>query len=338
MDGFLTLTAEDRRLALEQAESRLRLPAASIEKDFWVCFTLRELFSLPDWKDNLTFKGGTSLSKAWGLIERFSEDIDLVIDRGFLGMDESSDPATAKGNVRRRRLESIRERARERVRGNLMPALETAFQERLPVEMTWRLEPDPEASEEPTILFHYPAVLAGTEYLRSVVKIELGARSDTEPLETPEIGPDIGRIFPEAVGPSRFPVRAVAARRTFLEKALLLHEEALRSKDKPLKPRLSRHYYDVSRLIERGIADQALADPYLFKSVVRHRSIYFRQTWVDYEALTTETLDLLPSDVSLSSWEADYAQMKEAMFYGEPPSFDQILTNIGRFQDRLRAR
>jgi hypothetical protein len=296
LDRFLTLTAADRRLALEQAESHLRLPAASIEKDFWVCFTLRELFSLPDWKDNLTFKGGTSLSKAWGLIERFSEDIDLVIDRGFLGIDESSDPATSEGkNERKRRLESIRDRARKRVRDNLMPALETAFQERLPAEMIWRLEPDPDASEEPTLLFHYPAIVAGTGYLRSVVKIELGARSDTEPLETPEIGPDIGQIFPEAVGPSRFSVRAVAARRTFLEKALLLHEEALRTNGKPLKARLSRHYYDVSRLIERGIADQALADPDLFESVVRHRSIYFRQTWVDYEALTTATLTLLPS-------------------------------------------
>lgn len=347
MDPFLQLPAQDRALAFQQAEAQLRLPAASIEKDFWVCFTLRALFSLSAWQDNLTFKGGTSLSKGWNLIQRFSEDIDLVIDRPFLGINDETAPETApSGKQRRKRLDILMERAREAIHDRLLPALQRSLDERIPAEAgDWTLLVDPDVEDQQTLLFQYPSVLdAGkastSAYIRPVVRIELGARSDTEPLDNPEIEPDVAKVFPDAVGPSRFRIRAVSPKRTFVEKAMLLHEHACRATPRPPGPRLSRHYYDLYRLIEAGVAIEALAEPDLFKSVVEHREIFFGVGLMadyGYAGLTPEKLHLLPNEEHLPQWRADYAQMRESMFYGESPDFDEIMRVVGRFGNSLQA-
>jgi predicted nucleotidyltransferase component of viral defense system len=133
LDQFLSLSTADRALAFQQAEARLTLPAASIEKDFWVSFTLRALFSLPNWRDNLTFKGGTSLSKAWNLIQRFSEDIDLVIDRPFLGIEADAAPETAPSKKQqRKRVEGVKLRARTAIQDQLLPTLKRNFATNIP--------------------------------------------------------------------------------------------------------------------------------------------------------------------------------------------------------------
>lgn len=143
MDAFLTLSADDQRAACQEAEARMRLRAASIEKDFWVCWTLRELFALPEWGAHLTFKGGTSLSKAWQLIDRFSEDIDVVIDRDFLGFggEHSPDKATSR-KQQRLALDALRKTAQDRIRESLQPALHARITEKLPAGVAWQLEPD----------------------------------------------------------------------------------------------------------------------------------------------------------------------------------------------------
>src|ERR1035441_7977279 len=132
MDTFLKLSQDDQRLYCEQAQAKLGLPAASIEKDFWVCWILRELFNLPKWGEHLSFKGGTSLSKAWKMIERFSEDIDVVIDREFLGFG---------GTLSKNRKDKIRKVCSERIHQELFPALDARFREILPPEVQWSLRP-----------------------------------------------------------------------------------------------------------------------------------------------------------------------------------------------------
>jgi hypothetical protein len=347
LDQFLTLSAADRAIAFQQAEARLRLPAASIEKDFWVCFTLRALFSLPDWQDHLTFKGGTSLSKAWDLIQRFSEDIDLVIDRPFLGIEGDAAPENApSAKQRRKRVEGVKEQARAAIQERLLPTLEQHLATVIPPVIDWKLVADPDDPDRQTLLFHYPGVLQPKEaslspYVRPVVRVELGARSDTEPLEYCEIEPDIARVFPAAVGPGRFTVRVVSPKRTFIEKAMLLHEQACRKTPKPPRARLSRHYYDVYCLIGAGIADAALTTEGLFATVVRHRAIYFPESLHDdhgYDGLTPAGLRLRPASAFLSDWRADYQKMRESMFYGPSPDFEEVLREVGRFEDGLRGR
>ncbi|AUB80618.1 nucleotidyl transferase AbiEii/AbiGii toxin family protein [Candidatus Thiodictyon syntrophicum] len=261
MERLFTLSTSDRLTAFREAEARLKLPAASIEKDFWVCWTLRVLFELPEWSSHLTFKGGTSLSKAWQLIERFSEDIDLVIDRDYLGF--GGDHAPEKGpskKQKKKRFDDLKHACQMAISESLQPALQNRFAEAIPADMQWRLLSDSDDNDAQTILFFYPTATETDPYIKPQVKIELGARSDTEPVESPEISPYLANAFPELFGPSRFQVRTVAARRTFWEKAMLLHEETYRPADKTRGQRLSRHYYDLWCLIRKGIADKAVAD------------------------------------------------------------------------------
>jgi hypothetical protein len=328
MDAFLRLPADRRRLLCEEGQQRLGLTPASMEKDFWVCWTLRELFGLPQWGEHLTFKGGTSLSKGWRLISRFSEDIDVVIDREYLGF--SGDTLSKKQQKR-----LIKECSR-RIEADLGPSLENRFREMLPDGMDWRLTPA-DAEEDPdrqTLLFHYPSVFAGSvAYVRPVVKIELGARSETEPVENPIIQPYLAEAFPDLLTESVFALKTLAAERTFWEKAMLLHEESFRPADKPRRARLSRHYYDLWCLIRKGIAAQATTDPELFSRVARHRQIFFRVSWVNYDTLRKGTLRLMPSPEHLSYWKRDYEAMRMEMFFEEPPHFDEIMAIIKQFEE-----
>ncbi len=183
MDDFLKMSPKDRRLACLQVEERMHLQAASVEKDFWICWTLRELFALPGIGPHLTFKGGTSLSKAWKLIERFSEDIDLIVDKQTLGFagDASPDQAPSK-KQRKLRLEALMEACRCWVQEILQPALAGRIRATLG-PTGWKLEVDPNMADDQCLLFHYPGDFDPAEagYVRPVVKIELGARSDDWP-------------------------------------------------------------------------------------------------------------------------------------------------------------
>jgi hypothetical protein len=328
MNEFLRLPAERRRLLCEEGQQRLGLTPASIEKDFWVCWTLRELFGLPQWGKHLTFKGGTSLSKGWRLISRFSEDIDVVIDREHLGFGGD----TLSGKQQKRLVKECSRRIRE----ELGPSLESRLRETLPDIMDWRLKPA-DAEEDPdqqTLLFHYPSVFTdNVGYVRPVVKIEMGARSETEPVENPIIKPYLAEAFPDLLGKSAFVLKTVAAERTFWEKAMLLHEEGFRPTDKPRRTRLSRHYYDLWCLIRKGIAAQATTDPELFNRVARHRQIFFKIRWVNYNTLRKGTLSLLPPLAQLNDWRRDYEAMRKEMFFDEPPSFDEVLAVIRQFEE-----
>jgi hypothetical protein len=312
---FAQLPPDQRRRLCNEAQAKFGLHAVSVEKDFWVCWTLHELFQLPEWGTHLTFKGGTSLAKAWKLIERFSEDIDVVIDRDFLGFGGDRGPEHAPSKKQQRlRLDALKAECQQLIRHSLHLALAARFKSLLPADAVWRLEEDPADPDGQSLSFFYPAVIETAAYVQPVVKIELGARSDTEPSETPQIQSYLAEAFPQILGPDTFPVRTVAPRRTFWEKAMLLHEETFRPADKPRKVRLARHYYDLWCLINKGVAAQALADPGLFKRVAAHREIFFRWSWVDYTTLHPGSLRLVPPDDQLALWRQDYQTMRGEMF------------------------
>lgn len=341
MEPYLQLSPERRREFCAQAQLRLGLPAASIEKDFWVCWTLRELFALPEWGANLTFKGGTSLSKGWKLIERLSEDIDIVVDRAFLGFGGDASPEAAPSKTQRRaRLDALKSACQARIHAGLLPALQDRMRHTLPAGNRWDLvsaTPD-EDPDRQTLLFHYPESLAATaSYLRPVVKIEMGARSDTEPSASPRIRPYLAEAFPGTFEPSEFAVHALLPERTFWEKAMLLHEETYRPASKARKVRLARHYYDLWCLIQKGIAARATQDLELFTRTAAHREIYFNWSWMDYSTLRKGTLRIIPLATQMSEWQRDYAAMGEEMFLGEVPSFDEIMHVVGDFEKSFNA-
>ncbi len=251
MHRILKLPSSDRMALFDETNRRTGLSQRSLEKDLWVCWTLRELFSLPGVGEHLFFKGGTSLSKAWGLIDRFSEDIDMVVDRAYLGFGGSQGPEhAASGNNLRSRLDDLRAVCRKCIAKEINPPLAESLRALSP-EGSWNLESDAADVDGQTLLLHYPSEYSEDEYMRSTVKIELGARSDVVPFETPGIRPYVAEAFPELPGSESFAIRAVSPRRTFWEKAMLLHEETYRPEGKPRKIRLARHYYDLWCLSKR---------------------------------------------------------------------------------------
>ena len=340
MQAFLALPREDQKLAIEQTGARNGWVASSVEKDFWVCWTLERLFALPELKGHLTFKGGTSLSKVWGLIDRFSEDIDLTIGRDALGFGGENSPELApSAKQQAKRLKALREACGTFVRHTLMPTLNGHLITRLGAT-GWQLTLDAEDPDCQTLNYFYPTHFGGeaARYVRPIVKIEFGARSDPWPAHERSVHPVIAEVFPQLFTQLKTIVHALAPERTFWEKAMLLHEETYRPADKQRRPRMARHYYDLYRLIQSGIAAKALEDRDLFNNVLAHRSVFFAQSWIDYRAMAPETLRLLPLSDQEQSWRQDYLAMQVEMFTEAPPDFDAVLDFVGQFEEAMRYR
>jgi len=318
----------------------LGLPPHSIEKDYWVSIILNALFSIPELKTRLTFKGGTSLAKVFHLVKRFSEDVDLVVERGSLGFSGGRDPEAASTKSARKRLS---EQLKAACADHVSIVIEPALKERLlamSVPKPIELAIDDADRDRQTLLVQYPTVLKSTSqlYVPPRVKLELGARSGDEPVLLGEIKSFVEEAFPDLSSGPPARIRTLDPRRTLLEKCLLLHEEHHRPKEKASKMRLARHLYDASCLIQSGIGREAVRDTDLFSRVLRNREAMFGYSWMDYSTLRLDTLDLIPPGDTLASWRNDYEELAREMIYGEPPSFDEMIDKLRQFEHSLKSR
>jgi predicted nucleotidyltransferase component of viral defense system len=340
MDEFAKSKPADRRILFEAAAAPLNIAAALVEKDFWVCWTLKELFRLPIIGSHLIFKGGTSLSKVFKAIERFSEDIDISIDREFLGFGGANDPEAGTGNKdRQRRIDALKSACQQKIAGELLPALKSAVRAKLGRGEQWALRQDDDDPDQQTLLFEYPTVFpqATSQYIRRAVKIEMGARSDHWPSETKFVTAFVAERFPQAFGEPSCAVKVLSAERTFWEKATILHAEFHRPVEKPIPERFSRHYYDFSKLIRKGVADDAAKQLDLLERVAKHKGLFFRSSWAKHETAAKGTLRLAPQDYRIQPLREDYAIMRE-MFFGEPPTFDEILETIRVWERKFNRK
>ena len=332
-DRYLSLAPRERLELLDAASRQSGLAQAILEKDYWVCKKLDVLFALPELGSHLVFKGGTSLSKVYGLIDRFSEDVDISFHREFLGFGEELDPEAAAGKEQSRRIEALQQACRDCIRENLLPRLREAIAALLGGTEDWSLEIDPLDAQ--TLLFHFPqAGGPGLAYIVPSVRIELGARSDHWPSEEREIRSYLG----EAVGPTigKATVRSLAAERTFWEKATLLHAEVHRPKDKLMPARYARHYHDMARLAESPVAARALADVALRERVVAHKMVYFRAGWARYDLARPASFRLIPPDSRIAALKSDHQAMIP-MFFNPPPPIDEVLDTIADLETRIRS-
>lgn len=231
---------------------------------------------------------------------------------------------------------ALKEASQDCVVNKIAPQLEATVEQDLPIEMQWSIDPDTDDVDQQTLLFTYPTAFPDhPDYLRQVVKIEMGARSDTEPSQKVKIEPIISTTFPDQFPDSRFPVMVVMPIRTFWEKAMLLHEETFRQTDKKRKQGMARHYYDLYRLISMGIAEEAASNIDLFHRIAEHRATYFRYTWVDYSTLKQGSLRLIPPEEQFIGWRRDYDAMQNEMFYGDVPEFSEVMETVKQFQDKF---
>jgi Nucleotidyl transferase AbiEii toxin, Type IV TA system len=336
MNRFLTLPDSEKSAVFRAVGESMGIPAGYVEKDFWVCWMLETLFTSPDLSPHLVFRGGTSLSKAYQAINRFSEDIDLSISRDWLGITSETDPALAENTSQaQQRQKQLRQLTREKLTSTVIPVIEKALAD-APFDSsiaTITAEGDSEpfdTSRDPyCIYFTYPSLtgVMPAGYISARVKLEFSARAEGVPEESRSVQSFAAQHYPAAFSSLAIPVTTVASRRTFWEKAFIIHEANIAPLEKKPQPRLARHYYDLYQLIIANLADR---DEALFLTVREHRKHYFRQTWVDYESITPEKLIITPPTHLLGIWEKDYKEMA-TMIYGIYPDLSEVIKKVSEF-------
>lgn len=333
MINFISLTSEEKKLYFEQTAISMNVAPIIIEKDFWVCFTLHKLFSLPDIGENLIFKGGTSLSKVYNVIHRFSEDIDISIDRKSL-IEKNYDPEDENigTNERQRRLAKLKISCQKKINNEILPLLNESISKNIKQENNWTLEKDESDPDDQTILFKYPSSLINIKdgYVKPAVKIEMGARSDHWPSEKQEVTSYVAQKYPEPFKKPHAKVKVLSAERTFWEKATLLHAEYHRKIDKSMPSRLSRHYYDLAMLIKTEID----TDEELLKKVAEHKNIFFKSARAKYDEAKKGSLHISPNPERLKELESDYRKMQE-MFFIKPPDFSEIIGILSTWENKF---
>lgn len=327
---YTNLSIEQQLQILTQASNVSGQDAQNIEKDWWVTQVLRVLFSLP-YAEHMSFKGGTSLSKAWNLIDRFSEDIDIAISREYLGYAGELSRTQVSDKLRRAACSFVRETLQNDVREGLIAQGIASDLFSVRVNITSVTTVDPEV-----IYVDYHSSLPQSEYIAHTVKIEVSGRSMHEPLQDVMLQSYIDQYLPQSkVAMPAFPVHVVVPERTFLEKIMLLHEEFAKPTTDVRTERMSRHIYDIERMMRTDIMEHALTDEQLYRSVVEHRRKFIGLKGFDYDTLYPKTLSLkIPSDV-LSLWRQDYDKMRQSMIYGESLSFDELIARIQELNKRI---
>ena len=305
MRKIAKITENDRKALFHNTAAKMGMTDAIIEKDFWVCYMLDYLFHRSQWKDNIAFKGGTSLSKAYGLIERFSEDIDLILDWRVLGygIDE---PWENRSNTK---------------------------QDIFNKEANTRAEVYIDDSDPQTVKIAYPNSFSDTSILQEI-RLEIGALAAWTPVKNASITPYAAEQYARLFEQPSTEVLTVLPERTFWEKVTILHREAFRPEDRPFPSRYSRHYYDLYKMMQTPVKDNALSNNDLLERVVKFKDKFYRCPWARYDLAKRGTMKLLPPDYNMAKLRSDYEHMQN-MLFGNKPSFDEIMNAMAQLEEEI---
>lgn len=335
MNGIARMPAEERAEVFAETADRKQLAEALIEKDFWVCWMLQQLFSTDALAGRLLLKGGTSLSKIFHAINRFSEDIDLAVDYVALGFAGDKDPRrediskTKRANI----LTEMMAACQLYIGGELLTALRARCEEILGAREAWGLGI---STKDPnTIEFRYPAASTkNLDYVTPQVVLELGTHAEFVPHDRFTIRSFVAEEFPNLVPEGDVEVMVLLAKRTFWEKATILHAQFHRSPESPIPDRYSRHYYDVAMLAKGPIRAEALGDMDLLAQVVRHKETFYPSGWAHYNEARPGTFRLVPPEARITGLARDYRSMG-GMIFGEPPAFDDIMATLRALEEEI---
>jgi predicted nucleotidyltransferase component of viral defense system len=314
---WLTLSKDRRIKILNQTTELTGLPAVAIEKDWWVTLVLNAVYSLP-YSENIVFKGGTSLSKGWGLIKRFSEDIDLAIDRKFFGYE---------GDISKTQIKKLRKKSCEFISTQFFEDLTTVLIESKAIDACKLIaQPVIDSDKDPqTIEIHYDSVLDTSDYLPQRILIEVSSRSLMEPTENREIKSIISESFPKQNFASKsIIIPTVLPQRTFLEKVFLIHEEFSQKPEKIRVDRLSRHLYDLEKLMDTEHGSKALKNVELYNTIIAHREKFNTIRGIDYANHIPSQIKIVPPNAIIKDYENDYEAMTNFMIYGNTLTFEKL--------------
>ena len=339
MYNFIKLEKNERSQAFRIASQILGYPAYVIEKDFWVTYMLNTLFNKIELNHKIMFKGGTSLSKCYKLIDRFSEDIDLSLNMADLGFEDKKAPRNiAKSESKsaaKRAIENLKMAGEEFVKDKLLVLLTNTLNNDLLSQDDWDLVIDKDNAEN--ILFHYPKSLedeeySGNQYVKPVVLIETGTKSEHIPLEQVNINTLLEDAIPEIK--SHALINVLSPKRTFWEKVTILHAENNINRVERVKERLSRHLYDIVMLYRSEIGLEAAKDIELLKLVSKHKEFYYRSKAAKYSEAKPGTLNIVPKGEILEAFRLDYEKMRD-MFVGEVIPFNIIIEELESLENKL---
>lgn len=306
---------------------------AIVEKDFWVSFTLDYLFHKSPWPLSFIFKGGTSLSKAYRIIERFSEDIDLIMDWRLLGYgihepwEERSKTQQDKFNKK-----AVAD-ASEFLTHTFTPQMEQDISGLIGRDVTVSMDPDDK--EQCTVNFFYPHVF-NTKYLRQEIRLEIGPLAEWVPSHPVTITSTAAEQFPNAFNQAATVVPTVDVERTFWEKVTILHKTAASYDQKGIPSRYARHYYDLYQMSRSDVKERAFSRKELLEQDVRFKLKFYYARNASYETAQIGTVRLVPSEAAIKDLIIDYDHMKD-MIYGEKPSFDEIMETIAMLETEIHT-
>lgn len=337
MIGWLNLTDVQRKAVMDEAEIISGIQAKAIEKDWWVTLTLKALFQSA-YRQHMVFKGGTSLSKCWNLIARFSEDIDIALDPAAFNMAYVENPT-------RKQLSDLKRAGctftSTLLRNELANQLRNIGLPEGMVRIDAAPVPDNMPDTDPqTLLVHYPSLYEPNDYIADTVKIEVSVRSMRIPFTTVNIQSILHAFNPKpAYAEIPFPVEVVEPRKTFLEKIFLLHEEFGKpDKARIRAERMSRHLYDLYKIMDSAAGIAALTDHQLYDDLIQHRQWYSRISWVDYASLSNATISFIPVDEVIEDYRQDYERMREQMIYEDAPTFNEVISSLKILRGRVRLK
>lgn len=327
--NFYTIPKNEKIAIFQQIAEKTGIAPYAVEKDWWVVQTLAMIFEM-EIGQHLVFKGGTSLSKAWGLIDRFSEDIDLAVNRKFLGFE---------GNLTNSQVTTLRKTANNYLTEVFFQVLILKFKEKGYSDVKFEIVEAESTDQDPRIIeIYYPNVILSPGYIKPRVQVEIGCRSLREPYTIKSFYSLVDENYSEAdFSQSKINVPVVNPERTFLEKIFLLHEEFQRPNEKIRVDRLSRHLYDIYQLSKTEFASKALVNKELYETIVNHRYKFSRVSGVNYNLHQPKTINPIPLPEFIEAWKQDYKTMQEQMIYGNSPSFEEMIATIKTFVTKLNS-
>lgn len=322
MIGVARLSDGDRHDLFRNTADRMGMSDAIVEKDFWVCYVLDYLFHRSPWPNAFSFKGGTSLSKAYHLIKRFSEDIDLILDWRVLGYGRN-EPWLERSKTRQEAFNNeVNSRAERFLSDQFCPKMKSGLSDELGKEVVMHVD----GQDGQTVIFAYPALFANPVTL-PMIRLEIGALAAWTPARQVLITSYAAEQYPKLFAQESSSIQTVAPERTFWEKATILHHEANRPENLVMPPRYARHYYDLYQMIESKEKEEALMQIDLLQRVVEFKTKFYPRGWARYADAKPGTLKLVPPDYRFTALKADYASMRD-MLFGDVPSFETVMEAI----------
>ena len=332
-EPFLLLEAREQREILQTAAAKLGCKAAILEKDIWLCWVLQVLFSIPD-RHPMAFKGGTSLSKVYGIIDRFSEDVDITLD--YREFDKDFDPFAS--GISKTKIGKFSDRLKTFVNSYtqdvVIPALAKAS-EMFADSVQHKIRSEDSGEK---VWFSYPsAVEDADDYLESEILLEFGGRNVIDPNEQHTISPEIADVIPEIDYPSAT-VTVLSPSRTFWEKATLIHVECNRHRLSTNPERLSRHWYDIVCLCKHKLGGKAINDRSLLENVIQHKKLFFNASYSHYDDCLDGKLRLIPDRDDMQGLQSDYLKMRSAgMLNDAAPNFEELIEHVKAIESQVNC-